>query len=106
MCRSIKTLRRLDPIASEEEIHDAALQFVRKISGYRKPSRVNQAVFDTAVDEIAAASRHLLEGLADARGSIPDATTVRAPVPAHTHPGNENRGVFMADFASGRGTAE
>jgi hypothetical protein len=63
MCRSIKTLRGLEPTASEEEIRAAALPYVRKISGYRQPSRANQPVFDAAVDEIAAASQRLLEGL-------------------------------------------
>lgn len=62
MCRSIKTLRGTDP--SEEEIRAAALQFVRKVSGYRVPSRANAAVFDAAVDEIAQASARLLDSLA------------------------------------------
>ncbi len=61
MCRSIKTLRRPGPVASEEEIHAAALQFVRKVSGYRTPSRANRAAFDAAVEEIAESSRRLLE---------------------------------------------
>ena len=63
MCRSIKTLRRRDEPASEEEIAAAALRFVRKVSGYRKPSRANAEAFDGAVDEIAAASRRLLDSL-------------------------------------------
>ncbi|MGH2443857.1 MAG: DUF2277 domain-containing protein [Chloroflexota bacterium] len=63
MCRSIKTLRGAEPAATDDEVQAAALQFVRKISGYRKPSRVNQPVFDAAVAEIALASRHLLDGL-------------------------------------------
>ena len=63
MCRSIKTLRGSEPAASEDEIRAAALQFVRKISGYRVPSRSNRAAFDAAVDEIAASSRRLLDGL-------------------------------------------
>lgn len=63
MCRSIKTLRGDEP-ASEEEIRAAALQFVRKVSGFRKPSRANEEPFDTAVDEISAASQRLLEFLA------------------------------------------
>ena len=64
MCRSIKTLRRDGDAATDEEIRAAALQFVRKLSGYRTPSRRNAEPFDTAVDEIAAASRRLLAGLA------------------------------------------
>ncbi|HEY3210106.1 MAG TPA: DUF2277 domain-containing protein [Actinomycetota bacterium] len=60
MCRSIKTLRRPDESATDEEIHAAALQFVRKVSGYRQPSRANQEAFEAAVGEIAQASRKLL----------------------------------------------
>jgi len=56
MCRSIKTLYNVEPAASEDEVHAAALQFVRKISGYRKPSQANEAAFAAAVDEIAAIS--------------------------------------------------
>ena len=60
MCRSIKVLRRPDTPVTPEEISAAALQFVRKVSGSHKPSRVNQAVFDNAVREIAAATERLL----------------------------------------------
>lgn len=60
MCRSIIKLRRPDGLATEEQVQGAALQFVRKVSGYRVPSRVNQEAFEAAVDEIAAASRRLL----------------------------------------------
>jgi hypothetical protein len=63
MCRSIKTLRRPEQAASEAEIRAAALQFVRKVSGYRAPSRANSEPFDRAVDEITDASRRLLDGL-------------------------------------------
>jgi hypothetical protein len=63
MCRSIKTLRRPEGLATEEEVRSAALQFVRKVSGYRVPSRANEKAFNAAVDEIAAASRGLLGGL-------------------------------------------
>ena len=62
MCRSIKTLRG-EPPADDEEIRAAALQFVRKVSGFRKPSRTNEVVFETAVDEIAESSRKLLDSL-------------------------------------------
>jgi hypothetical protein len=65
MCRSIKTLRRADEPATEEEIHAAALQFVRKVSGYRMPSQKNSAAFEAAVDQIAAASRKLLDAVAE-----------------------------------------
>ena len=63
MCRSIKTLRRNEGQAAEEEVRAAALQFVRKVSGYRAPSRANEKAFNSAVDEIAEASRRLLDSL-------------------------------------------
>ena len=63
MCRSIKTLRNAEIPATEEEIRAAALQFVRKVSGYRKPSRVNEAAFERAVEEVAEATRRMLHGL-------------------------------------------
>jgi hypothetical protein len=63
MCRSIKPLRLPDRQASETEIAEAALQYVRKVSGYRKPSRLNQQAFDAAVEEVAAATRRMLERL-------------------------------------------
>jgi hypothetical protein len=63
MCRSIKTLRGPDRRATEEEVHAAALQFVRKVSGYRVPSRATEHAFDAAVDEVASASRRLLSSL-------------------------------------------
>jgi hypothetical protein len=61
MCRSIKVLRRPEQPASKEEVTQAALQFVRKISGYNKPSKVNQEAFENAVREITDASQRLLE---------------------------------------------
>jgi hypothetical protein len=63
MCRSIKVLRDYDDPPTADEIEAAALQFVRKISGFRKPSKVNEAAFNTAVEEIAASSRVLLDSL-------------------------------------------
>ena len=63
MCRSIKTLRNVEIPATEEEIRAAALQFVRKISGYRKPSKANEAAFERAVDEVAEATHKLLNQL-------------------------------------------
>jgi hypothetical protein len=63
MCRSIKQLRNRNDIAPDDEVRAAALQFVRKVSGYREPSRANTDAFDTAVDEIAAASKRLLRSL-------------------------------------------
>jgi hypothetical protein len=63
MCRNIRPLYNYDPPATSEEVRSAALQYVRKISGYTKPSQVNQEAFDRAVDEIAHASQHLLDAL-------------------------------------------
>ncbi|MCU0482942.1 MAG: DUF2277 domain-containing protein [Chloroflexi bacterium] len=74
MCRSIVSLRRPDGPASDEEVRAAALQFVRKVSGYRVPSRRNEVVFEQAVNEVAAAARRLLDGVgASAAGSGPGA---------------------------------
>jgi hypothetical protein len=63
MCRNIKTLHNFEPPASEDEIRAAALQYVRKVSGYAKPSKANEAVFERAVDEVAHVTRHLLDAL-------------------------------------------
>ena len=67
MCRSIKTLRGAQPPAGEADVEAAALQFVRKLSGYRRPSSANQEVFDAAVAEIAGAAGRLLDGLTTGR---------------------------------------
>jgi hypothetical protein len=63
MCRNIQTLHNLDPAATPEEVRSAALQYVRKISGSTKPSRANEPAFELAVDEVAAATARLLDGL-------------------------------------------
>lgn len=63
MCRNIRTLYNFEPPATEEEIRAAALQFVRKISGFNKPSKVNEAAFFTAVEEIAQVSSRMLANL-------------------------------------------
>ena len=63
MCRSIKQLRNVEMPATEDEVRAAALQFVRKVSGYRKPSKVNQEAFDEAVEEITQVTQHLLSHL-------------------------------------------
>ena len=63
MCRSIKKLRFDDRAPTDEELYEAALQFVRKVSGYRKPSRANEAAFETAVSDIANNTRTLLDAL-------------------------------------------
>ena len=63
MCRNIKTLFNFDPPATEDEVRDAALQFVRKLSGTTRPSKRNEEAFDRAVTSIAAAARELLDSL-------------------------------------------
>jgi len=63
MCRNIRTLHNFEPPATNDEVHAAALQFVRKVSGTTKPSQANQAAFDEAVREIAHITRHLLDDL-------------------------------------------
>ena len=63
MCRSIKVLRKVDDQLTDAEVREAALQFIRKISGYRSPSKANLAAFETAVDELTATSRKLLASL-------------------------------------------
>jgi hypothetical protein len=63
MCRSIKTLYNFEPPASDDEIRAASLQFVRKLSGFNKPSKANEAAFNAAVDEVSATARRLLQSL-------------------------------------------
>jgi hypothetical protein len=64
VCRSIKTLRHADVVATDDEIRAAARQFVKKVSGFQKPSARHQAAFEAAVEEIAAASQRLLDAVA------------------------------------------
>jgi hypothetical protein len=81
MCRNIKTLHNFEPPATSEEVHAAALQYVRKVSGSTKPSKANEAVFMRAVDEIAHITAHLLEDLvtvAPARDREAEAAKARA----------------------------
>jgi hypothetical protein len=81
MCRNIRTLFNFEPPATEEEIRASALQFVRKLSGFNKPSQHNQAAFDRAVDEVAAAARKLMASLhtsAPARDRTVEAEKARA----------------------------
>ena len=68
MCRNIKKLRSPEGLPSDAEVEAAAVQFVRKVSGYQKPSRANQAAFDLAVAQVAAATRELLDSLANSTG--------------------------------------
>src|SRR5471030_781859 len=63
MCRNIRTLFNFDPPATEEEVRAASVQFVRKLSGFTKPSQANKAAFDLAVDEVAAVARRLIDAL-------------------------------------------
>lgn len=63
MCRNIRTLHNFEPPATEDEVHAAALQYVRKVSGSTKPSQANQEAFDQAVEEVAHVTRHLLAKL-------------------------------------------
>ena len=81
MCRNIKTLFNFEPPATELEIRDAALQFVRKLSGFSVPSKANEAAFEQAVDEVAAAARRLIGSLvthADPRDRVVEAERARA----------------------------
>ena len=68
MCRNIKTLFNFEPPATELEIRDASLQFVRKLSGFNVPSKANEAVFDRAVEDVAAAARVLIRSLVTSAG--------------------------------------
>jgi hypothetical protein len=63
MCRNIKTLFNFEPPATDEEIRAASLQFVRKLSGFQKPSKANEAAFERTIEEVARAARHLLDSL-------------------------------------------
>ena len=81
MCRNIKTLYNFEPPATDAEIHASALQYVRKVSGFTRPSSVNQAAFDRAVMEIASVTRELVESLqtrAPARDRAVEAERARA----------------------------
>jgi len=81
MCRNIKTLFNFDPPATELEIRDASLQFVRKLSGFNVPSKANEEAFDRAVEEVAAAARRLIKSLvtsAEPRNREVEAAKARA----------------------------
>jgi hypothetical protein len=81
MCRNIKTLFNFEPPATEEEIRASSLQFVRKLSGFNKPSRANEAAFDLAIEQVAAAARGLMISLvtnADPRDREVEARKARA----------------------------
>jgi hypothetical protein len=81
MCRNIKQLFNFDPPVTDEEVRAASLQFVRKISGFTKPSKTNEAAFDRAIDEVSAAARRLMDSLvttAPARDREVEAAKARA----------------------------
>jgi hypothetical protein len=78
MCRNIKQLRNFDQPPTGEEIKSAALQYVRKVSGYRVPSRANHEAFDQAIDEIAASTQKLLESLVSKEQVISGGNTAKA----------------------------
>ena len=81
MCRNIRTLFNFDPPATDDEIRASAIQFVRKLSGFAKPSKANEVVFERAVDDVAAAVRRLLASLETAsppRDRETEATKARA----------------------------
>jgi len=81
MCRNIKTLFNFEPPATEEEIRASSIQFVRKLSGFNRPSKANEAAFDLAIDEVAAAARRLMTSLvtnADPRNRETEAVKARA----------------------------
>jgi hypothetical protein len=89
MCRNIKTLFNFDPPATEEEIRAAALQFVRKLSGFNAPSKANQAAFDRAIDEVTGVARTLISSLvtsAEPRNRDLEAERGRARSAARFHP--------------------
>ena len=77
MCRSIKPLRKAEGWATQEEISEAALQYIRKVSGYRKPSQANLAAFEAAVTEVAEATRKMLENLPLKPEPLPQAYNYR-----------------------------
>lgn len=79
MCRNIQQLRGAEPPATDAEVRDAALQFVRKVSGYTRPSSANEAAFEAAVDEVAAATSRLLSALVVGSGAKPVALRQRLP---------------------------
>ena len=93
MCRNIKTLFNFEPPATEDEIRAASLQFVRKVSGFNKPSKANEAAFLTAVDEITAVTRRLL-------GSL----ETNAPSKDRAEEAAKAQARAAKRFASGRGT--
>ena len=97
MCRAIKTLHNFSPPATDDEIRASSLQFVRKLSGFTKPSKANEEAFNRAVDDVSHAAHHLLESLvtnAPARNREAEAMKAKARSAkrfAHAHNGNGHR---------------
>jgi hypothetical protein len=97
MCRAIKTLHNFSPPATDDEIRASSLQFVRKLSGFTKPSKANEEAFNRAVDEVAHAAHHLLESLVtnspprDREVEAAKAKARSAKRFAHVHNGNGHR---------------
>jgi hypothetical protein len=99
MCRNIRTLHNFKPPATEAEIRASALQFVRKLSGFARPSKANEAAFERAVDEVTAAARTLLEELvttAPPRDRAAEAAKARAKRPCGSEPGAVDRSQVAA----------
>lgn len=94
MCRNIRQLHNFEPPASEEEVHDAALQFVRKVSGSNKPSKANAEAFERAVEEVAASTRKLLDSL-----------VTNAPPKNREEEAAKRRAKYEARFTRGRAAA-
>ena len=89
MCRSIKTLHNFEPPATDDEVRASSLQFVRKLSGFTRPSRANDVVFNRAVDQVALAARELLDSLvtkAPLRDRDVEASKARAKAARHARP--------------------
>ena len=84
MCRNIRTLFNFDPPATDDEVRAASIQFVRKLSGFTKPSQVNAAAFDQAVDDVAVVARRLLDSLVTS--STPRIEKNGLPAPRHAPP--------------------
>jgi hypothetical protein len=92
MCRSIKTLHNFEPPATEEEIRASALQFVRKLSGFARPSKANQIAFDRAVDQVAQAAHELLDSLVtNAAPRDREVEALKARARAAVHPSQHRR---------------
>ena len=105
MCRNIRTLFNFDPPATDEEIRAASVQFVRKLSGFTKPSQANEAAFDTAIDEVADVARRLIDSLVTSaaprdREEWPHAPKPAPPSDSRARPISETRPTAHHDDAT------